>query len=444
MILYKIEKPLIDEIDVASVLERFGVNEELFNIMAKTMWPKYLYWDKVKYLKLPETISNLELWALAKKLRAVSPNRRDSIVRAESGQLFTWEPPLASEVFNHSVDLSLGGSLVDLGVRSDEEKLRFMTRGIMDEAIASSQLEGANTTRKAAKMFLYERRKPKTLAEQMVLNNYETMRTIESEAAESPLSESMLFELHASLTRNTIDTSEIGRLRKNSDNIVVSGGTNGTIYHIPPDERFLRKEIARLVDYANDKVNDKMFIHPVAKAIIIHFWIGYLHPFTDGNGRLARALFYWYVLRKNYWAFTYLPLSQIIRKSPAQYRDAYSYTEQDDFDLTYFIDYNQRKILEAKKSFENYVKLKRVENEKFSRIARLKYNLNDRQLQILKYLHKNMGESVSIKMHARMSHVTRLTAVKDLKTLVTSGLLRSIKRGRELRFLASDDLKDLL
>ena len=69
------------------------------------------------------------------------------------------------------------------------------------------------------------------------------------------------------------------------------------IYHIPPKENFLKEQMVDFIKYANDE-GDEGFMHPILKAILIHFWIGYLHPFYDGNGRIARALFYWYLLKK--------------------------------------------------------------------------------------------------------------------------------------------------
>ncbi|MGH9879658.1 MAG: Fic family protein, partial [Nitrososphaerales archaeon] len=179
-------------------------------------------------------------------------------------------------------------------------------------------------------------------------------------------------------------------------------------------------------------------------AIILHFWIGYLHPFTDGNGRLARLIFYWYLLKNEYWAFAYLPLSKVIKKSPAQYRDAYVYSEQDDNDLTYFIDYNVRKILQAKRDFEQYVKRIEIENKKMFKAARLKYNLNDRQIQVLRYLHKNPSATTSIKTHANINDVIRITARKDLEELERLGFLASRKIGRERPFSATRKTSELL
>ena len=111
------------------------------------------------------------------------------------------------------------------------------------------------------------------------------------------------------------------------------------IFHDPPPAEQLDERMAAMCDFANGKIPNH-FIHPVVRAIILHFWLAYDHPFVDGNGRTARALFYWLMLRNNYWLFEFISISQIIRKAPIKYGRAFLYTETDDNDLTYFILYH--------------------------------------------------------------------------------------------------------
>lgn len=65
-----------------------------------------------------------------------------------------------------------------------------------------------------------------------------------------------------------------------------------TIVHVPPNEKFLKEQMLHLIDYANDKITNE-FIHPVIKAPLLHFWLGYLHPFTDGKMRRLRLHEWW-------------------------------------------------------------------------------------------------------------------------------------------------------
>jgi len=333
--------------------------------------------------------------------------------------------------------------LVSDQLSSDKERQRYITRGIMEEAIASSQLEGANTTRKAAKQMILEKRTPRNTGEQMILNNYEVMMAIEENKRYQSLNLNSLKAIHSILTHDTIDAKDVGRLRTDKDNIVVATAA-GDIVFVAPPQAFYRRELDRCLAYANDELTEESFVHPCIKAIVLHFWIGYLHPFVDGNGRLARALFYWYMLRKGYWGMSYLPLSRIIRKSPIQYGQAYLYSEQDDYDLTYFIDYNVRKISQAMKDFDQYLARKRDENARMNSLSRAKYHLNERQILLLRYLHKNVSATTTISTHAKVHGVGRLTAQRDLRGLEANGFLCSEKKGRDVLFSATNQVELLL
>lgn len=94
------------------------------------------------------------------------------------------------------------------------------------------------------------------------------------------------------------------------------------------------------------------------KAIILHFMLGYEHPFRDGNGRTARALFYWFMLKSGYWPFEYISISTLLKEAPMQYGRSYVYTETDAFDLTYFVIYQLRVIERAMQAFMTYFEAK--------------------------------------------------------------------------------------
>ncbi len=443
MEVFKLKKP-DTPLKMDEALELFlRKGQDLQDYVSKANHPEYLYWDKVRY-KHPPNMTPEQFWAVVKFLRQFSSGRTKTPVKDEQGQQFTWQSLPGMDNFLHMVDMNLGGVLESTVVDDRAVKQRFISRGLMEEAIASSQLEGAHTTRKAAKRMLLEKRQARNESEQMILNNYRAMLLIEDTLKNQDLSMDVLLELHATLTEKTINERDIGRLRTDADEVVVSDPALNVTYHIPPHEKFLKKEIVRFISYANDDLEKERFVHPVVKAIILHFWIGYLHPFIDGNGRLARSIFYWYLLRKQYWAFTYLPLSRVIKNSPSQYGYAYIYSEQDDNDLTYFIDYNIRKISQAQLDFAAYLARKQAESRKMAAVSRGKYALNDRQIQLLRYLHKSPDATTTIRTHAEVYSVSRPTASKDLEQLASLGLIVSEKRGRERPFRATEKVVELL
>jgi Fic family protein len=368
--------------------------------------PQYLYWDKIKYKPRPEYLTAEETWALVKFSRQWAPGRVTSPIETPEKKKFTWQTIPWMQQLMHEVDLNLGGELSLATNLDSAAKRRIISRGIIEEAIASSQLEGAATTRRVAKQMILERRKPRNHSERMILNNYNAMVAIEDRFKGAEMNVDALLEMHAILTKDILDADRVGILRRESDDIAAVDALTGTVFHQPPLFKYVKEQLAHFMDYANDKKSQHAFEHPLTKAVTLHFWIGYLHPFVDGNGRLARALFYWYMLRKKYWAFAYLPISRAIKSSPGQYRNAYAYSEQDDFDLTYFIDYNLRKVCQARDGFVKYLERKHDEASEMSAIARGRYKLNDRQIQLLKYFHKNARATTTISTHAHISKVS--------------------------------------
>ena len=121
--------------------------------------------------------------------------------------------------------------------------------------------------------------------------------------------------------------------------------------------------------------------------------MGWIHPFVDGNGRTARALFYWSMAKSGYWLIEFTSISRVIKKAPAQYAKAYLYTESDDNDLTYFIEHQLNVICEAIKALHTYLAKKTREIADTRRLIasspKLKGKLNHRQLAAMDHFIKH-------------------------------------------------------
>lgn len=437
---YFLDRPKITPEDRKSFLDMFE-EAELQQLYAKANMPEYIFWDKLKHkVGSVKKYTPNQIWYFIRQLRSFSATK--TTITTEKGNPFIWlRLPSLDEIL-HNIDMFAGGRLFNMSPQiTDSSKQTYLNRGLIEEAIASSQLEGAHTTRKAAREMLVQKRAPQNESEQMIVNNFKTMTAIYDDYKNREMSVELLFEMHSMLTENTIKKDEQNRFRKDEDEIVVQGqiSTSDYITHVPPTNAFLTKEIKKLIDYANDN-SDNKFTHPVIKAVFLHFWIGYLHPFTDGNGRLARAIFYWYLLRKDYWTFMYLPISTIIKKAPMQYAMAYIYTEQDDFDLTYFFDFHVKKIMQAITEFEGYLDEKVKESSEIEKTLSSKYELNDRQKQLIYYLVSDKNPSVSVSSHMTLHNVSRQTASKDLNTLEGYGLVDSKRSGKFIKYYPSEKL----
>ena len=314
----------------------------------------------------------------------------------------------------------------------------YIINSLMEEAISSSILEGAATTRKAAKEMLREGRKPKTHAEQMVVNNYEALQFILKKKA-APLTKELILDVQRIVTAGTIDEKYIGKFRTDNE-VVVADSTNGLVYHTPPDFSEIDGFIESFCTFANDNKNPgkeeiENFIHPVIKGILLHYLMGYYHPFNDGNGRTARTIFYWFVLSRGYWLFEYLPVSRIILKSRKNYGLAYLYTEYDENDLTYFLQYNISCIVQALDDLLKFLESKQTEQNATKAIIRKIEGINQRQADILREMMEHSDEYYSIRKIMQMYDVVYQTARTDLLDLENRKFVTRQQRGREFLFI---------
>jgi len=398
--------------------------------------PKYLYWNEIKYRNwIPKGYSKIDFWKILRACRKLKSIKLDFLLDP-NGNIFSFSELGRFKVFCHEFDLNADKHPLkkDMTEKFDFE---LMKNFIIDEAIASSQLEGANTTINVAKEMIYSNHKPKTHSETMIYNNYKAMERLLSEFRYKELSTGLILKLHGILTNNDKDIPKDrrGAFRSDSDEIVVGSRRKINEYvYKTPNISFVKKQLKNLVLFANDKTQEKDFIHPLIKAIILHFWIGYLHPFVDGNGRLARCLFYWYMLKNNYDIISLYPISIKLKKSPKQYSDAYLYTENDENDLTYFIDYNLKKIAEAQSDFEFYLKRKEKDVENLLRFTK-NLDLKSRQIGILLYIiNISSTNFVTALKYEKEFNISKPIAIKDLKFLADRGILIKRQKGREIRY----------
>lgn len=402
---------------------------------------RYLHWDELAHRPPPGDLTHREWW-LAVKFRRRGLSK--PIPLADNlGQPFQYVlvDPIPERL--HDIDLRAGGQIqMPAQITNPNTKDRYYVGSLIEEAITSSQLEGATTTRRVAKEMLRAGRPPRDRSEQMILNNFLTMKRI-GDIKDRPLSKDLVFEIHRLVTERTLDDgSAAGRFRGNEEKVVV-GDDYGEVFHAPPPAGELEGRLAAMCDFANGKT-PQGFIHPAIRSIILHFWLSYDHPFVDGNGRTARALFYWSMLHRGYWLCEFISISHIILKAPAKYGMAFLYTETDDNDLTYFILHHLEVIRQAIDELHEYIRRKTAQLARTERQLRGIPVLNHRQRALISHAMRHPEFQYSIHAHRTSHNVVYQTARSDLLDLVRRGLLRAYKRGRTWHFTPVSDLEERL
>ncbi len=414
----KEKPPIFNEEDFSKYINMYFSNKQIKDTIDHCN-QVYHYWDKVKYQAPNELISKEKFWHLLKIIRSVSYNE---INFGEFKFTFIITPQITN--YLNEIDTTVKKQNIDLKEIPSNKLKNFQINSLYEEAIASSIMEGAATTRKKAKEFLSKNKKKskvKNNSFQMILNNYKTMEYI-VENKDLTLNKNQLLNVHKMITHNTLNTSEYeGKFRNSNDVHVADVTTNEPIYQ-PPNYVDIDELINQLCNFCNDKNNPDFYIHPIIKAIIIHFMIAFIHPFVDGNGRTARAIFYWYLLKEGYDLTQYLAISRIIQKSKIQYEDSYLKCEYDDNDLTYFIIYNLKSIINAKTQFFKYVD-KKLNNSQNIQEYIIAYKINENEASIINELNEKINNYLTVSKTEELLSVSNQTARTYLENLYKKDLL---------------------
>lgn len=410
---------------------------------------RYLHWNEFKW-RIDSSDDLKKAW-LATKMNRLSLLKNLGLFD-KTGNNFKFCVPdsLRSRIYQ-IVKLAGGnvGAISNTEAGSNIQNSFLVSSLLMEEAISSAQLEGANTTRRVAKEMLESEREPKNEDERMILNNFLLMKEAKRRCLE-PLTIDLILDFHRIATSGTTKNSVVpGEFRKDND-VYIIDGLEQIVVHQPPDFSQLPDRMRTLCEFANQehaKEDSPVFIEPVVKAIILHFMIGYDHPFADGNGRTARALFYWFLLKSGYQLFEYIPISKLLKNAPLQYGAAYLRTETDDNDLTYFIYHQTDIILRAIDEFISYLKHRTQEYyETLTWLENSPINsqLNFAQREVLKKAVKNPGRIFTVKEIKNDFGITDNTARSYLNNLVKLKLLIRSKDGKTVQYIAPANLRERL
>ncbi|MGH8612689.1 MAG: Fic family protein [Gammaproteobacteria bacterium] len=431
---------------LAELLPRLGA-KQLPQVLSRGLGPLvgglYFHWDELRHRTPPEGLSHEAWWAGIKITRQGLLRALPFQDKHKRPVLFGMPDPVLRAL--HEIDRRVGGAVpMETPIVSGEDRDRYLVSSLIEEAITSSQLEGAATTREEAKAMLRSGRKPRDRSETMIVNNFRVMEHIR-ELRDEPMTPKVVLAMHRIVSEGTLDDpTATGRLRRAGENVSVMDPTHSRVLHEPPPAASLPQRLERLCAFAN-ATDGEPFVHPVIRAILLHYMVGYDHPFVDGNGRTARALFYWSLARSGYWLMEYVSISRLLRQAPAQYARAYLHSEADDNDTTYFILHQLSIIERAIEALYEHLARKTAEQRSAERLLRhapgLADQLNHRQVALLTHALKHPGHGYTVESYRRSHRVTLQTARTDLVTLARLKLVEQGKRGRALVFYAPDDLR---
>ena len=372
--------------------------------------------------RLPGEFSLPEVWQEIQKER--KSKAENLALKDEKGETFWYVNTKPLQAKLHQIDSRGKDSLYSYIKPDIENELAFDS--IIEEAWASNIIEGAFTTRKRAQELVRRNLTPKDKNELMMKNNHQAMTFI-LENRESDFSIDFILKIHRIITQNTLDDPEYaGKFR--DDDVLIWDKTNTVIFK-PMAEENIKESLNNLVTWVNTH-SEEDFIHPILKASIIHFFLVYVHPFFDGNGRTARAIFYFYLLKHKYDFFKYFSISALIAKQKEKYYKAIKEVEDYENDLTYFLLYSADVVLKSIDEILDKI-AKKYQSDIISKNINLRgVHLNKRQKSLIKILIDQDQKTMTTRRYEKIFKVSYGTARSDLNELSENGLLQKRKLGK--------------
>ena len=199
---------------------------------------------------------------------------------------------------------------------------------IEEESFHSCQIEGANTTLEET-FEIFRAKRTTTKGEKMVLNTYRAVKFLNITQKRNP---DILKKLWEIITHEVCDNENIAGDAKNPYRTgVVRVGT-----HDAPEVELLDYCMKQFFEFYHADIGD---MSPYVKVAILHFYFVYMHPFCDGNGRIARLLTSDFLIRSGLQNFSALTLSKTINERVQEYYAAIEASENNLHDVTPFILY---------------------------------------------------------------------------------------------------------
>ncbi len=411
---------LLSKMDQINALLKWGCERNKNETILK-IEQEYLYWTKVKHYANKFELSEKIFWALIKKMRS---EHRIAIFILANRDYMTYSVDEIVQKKLYIIDDLVMQILSEKESDMDDLLEAYYQDGLIEESIATSQFEGAKTKRSVAKDMLYSGRQPKDFHEKMIVNVYKASK--ELLLSPNKMSVDSFVKLHNQLIVNTKQTLQADDFNLRTDGVEIEKN-NKVVFKPISDSRQIQDSVNILLLWINNEIQFSHFIHPVIKAIVIHYWIAYIHPFYDGNGRTARMMFYWFISQhKQYEILKYIPISTTISKSRKGYEDAFLFVEHDEHDLNYFIHYHLDIIQKSLIHFKEHL----AESQKSLKIAAqnlASYKLNWRQIRLIQHAQRHPDTRYTIRAHQEINKINRITATKDLETLVSHGFFSETK-----------------
>ena len=318
------------------------------------------------------------------------------------------------------------GTMDGLGFSSKTEAmLETLTLDIMK----SSEIEGEKLNRKQVRSSIAKRLGLETGGLTVIDRNVESVVEMLLDATQNykqPLSEDRLFGWHSALFpsgRSGLYKIEVGKYRTGEMQVVSGAMGKEKVHYEAVPFKDVKAEMDKLINW----INKDSKIDFVIKSAIAHLWFVTIHPFDDGNGRIARALSDMLLARSDGSSQRFYSMSNQILKERKKYYAALEKTQWGDSDITFWLDWFLNCLKNALIDTESTLKnvLSKADFWKKNALT----VINDRQRLMINKMFDNFYGKLSSSKWAKMTKCSTDTALRDIKDLIEKGILKQSEAG---------------
>lgn len=252
------------------------------------------------------------------------------------------------------------------------------------------------------------------------------------EQSENKITEAVVLYLHKLTTQHLLENENVGSYRKIQ--VVVKNNQTGEITFRPPPAIEVPFQVKAFLDYINNTSSE--VLHPALKAGITHYEMVRIHPFWDGNGRVARAISQLILFLEGYDTKKFFALEEYYDREPMHYYEALQGVEKSDWDLTGWLEYFVEGLaIEFARVKEKVLSLSRDVKLKEEMGGQQMY-LTPRQIKIIEHI-RNIGFLQNKTFFELFPMVSEDTVLRELKDLVEKGIIRKEGVTKGARYILS-------
>lgn len=337
---------------------------------------------------------------------------------------FTWDNDKIALLLDEACHEQghLFGRLSNLGF---DDKLMALAENLAHDVVESSEIEGIHLNTEDVRSSIARRLGIESIKQSGVASHYidgvvavmiEAMEQYDMELTKEKLCawQSAFFPTGYSDGVKI----EVGQYRTHEEHVVSGFLGRERIHYIAPSPNRIEDEMARFIQWFNSKQD----ISPIVRSAIVHLWFVSIHPFEDGNGRLARILSDMYLARSDKSALRFYNISSVINREKNHYYKVMERVQHGNGDITEWLNWYLQVLIEAIKDANAMSNT--VLNKSFFWMRAAGMQLNMRQRNTLNLFLDGYEAKLTSKTWASLNKCSRDTALRDIKDLVNKGVLR--------------------